>query len=76
MHYTFNVLRYLPTYLASETEMATGFTFSEIIALKQNSKILTRDQIQWTIDSILSKNAHDAQIGAFLMAVYLKGNYF
>ncbi|XP_065668395.1 thymidine phosphorylase isoform X2 [Hydra vulgaris] len=53
--------------------MSSSFSFSNVIALKQNSNPLTRDQIQWIIDSIIGKKFHDAQIGAFLMAVFLKG---
>lgn len=51
-------------------------SISELIALKQNAECFTEEQIQFFIDELLKGSLHDAQIGAFLMAVFLKGNMF
>ncbi|XP_066923346.1 thymidine phosphorylase-like [Clytia hemisphaerica] len=48
-------------------------SIQELIALKQNAEIFTEEQINAFIDQLLNGSLHDAQIGAFLMAVFLKG---
>jgi len=50
-----------------------SYNIGELIATKRNADVLSDDQIKWFIQQVMQKKLHDAQIGAFLMAVFLKG---
>jgi len=51
----------------------TKFTMYEILDKKKNGKELTKDEIKWVIDGLMSGEVHDYQITALLMAIFLKG---
>ena len=45
----------------------------DLIEKKKHGKILTKDEINFLIDSLMDGTAHDYQLSAWLMAVYFKG---
>lgn len=49
-----------------------SFNIPSIIEAKRDGEILTDEQINFIIQKIAEKNIHPVQLGAFLMAVYLK----
>ncbi|KAK7107425.1 thymidine phosphorylase-like [Littorina saxatilis] len=53
--------------------MSTNTNIPAIIGKKRDGGQLTEQEIQTFVDAVVSKTAQDAQIGAWLMAVYLKG---
>ena len=50
-----------------------SISIPELIAIKQHSDILSKEQIEWFIDELMKGNIHDAQLGAMLMAIFLQG---
>ena len=44
-----------------------------VIQRKRNGEKLTDDEIDFLVRSIADNEAHDAQVGALLMAIYLNG---
>ena len=46
---------------------------ADIIAAKRDNRELTREEISWFIKGIMSKEVTDDQIGAWLMAVCIRG---
>ncbi|XP_057313478.1 thymidine phosphorylase-like isoform X1 [Hydractinia symbiolongicarpus] len=55
------------------TNNMSAYNFPGLIAQKQNAEILSKEEIQWFVSQVCNKSAHDAQIGAMLMAIFLKG---
>jgi len=53
--------------------MATQFDIQEILAIKQRGGELTGEQIEWCVQAVVKKQLADVQIGALLMAIYIKG---
>ena len=45
----------------------------DLIALKRDGNELRQEHIQHFIDGLMRKDVHDSQLGAMLMAMYLKG---
>ena len=53
-----------------------SLTFPELISIKQRAGILEAHHIEWFVKEVSTGNAHQAQIGAMLMAIFLQGiNY-
>lgn len=50
-----------------------SFTIPSIIETKRDGKALNDAQLDYMVKSIADKEIDDVQLGAFLMAVYLKG---
>ena len=53
--------------------MSNSFRISDLIAKKRDGDELTEDEILHFVKSATSKAASESQIGAMLMAIYLKG---
>ena len=53
--------------------MTTQHDIQEILAIKQRGEELTGEQIKWCIQAVVNKQIADVQIGALLMAIFLKG---
>lgn len=49
------------------------FTIPGIIARKRDGKELSDDETKFLVKAIADRDIHDAQLGAILMAIYLKG---
>ena len=50
-----------------------SFTIPSIIESKRDGEVLTDTRINFIVEQIATKKIHPVQLGAFLMAVYLKG---
>ena len=59
--------------MSSIKEINMSFNAPKIIETKRDGAELTNDQINYMVQNIAEKKLHDLQLGAFLMAVYLKG---
>lgn len=51
----------------------TNFSMYEIIDKKKNGHELGPEELNWVIDSLMSKSIHDYQMTALLMAMFIKG---
>ena len=47
--------------------------YPDLIALKRDGGSLSKDQINHFIDGVVNGHIHGSQIGAMLMAIFLKG---
>ena len=50
-----------------------NYSMYEIIDRKKNGYELSKDELRWVIDALMSKNIHDYQMSALLMAMFIKG---
>eukprot|EP00112_Aurelia_sp_Birch-Aquarium-sp1_P026079 Seg9010.2 transcript_id=Seg9010.2/GoldUCD/mRNA.D3Y31 product="Thymidine phosphorylase" protein_id=Seg9010.2/GoldUCD/D3Y31 len=52
---------------------SNSIRYPDLIALKRDGGSLTKDQINHFIDGVVNGHIHGSQIGAMLMAIFLKG---
>ena len=60
--------------LSPSSMMPSEHRISDLISLKRDGDVLSKDQIEFFIQNVVSKGEiSEAQMGAMLMAIYLKG---
>ncbi|XP_071499758.1 thymidine phosphorylase-like [Diadema antillarum] len=57
----------------NSNQVKFGFKFTDVVKKKINGEEWTDDEITWFIQSLVNGGIQEAQIGAWLMAVRLKG---